>query len=49
MNEACVNRADLRLRPVLMPAITTAPLGLVPLLLSRGTGSEGSVDSRLWS
>lgn len=39
MNEASIEGACLRLRPVLMTAITTA-LGLIPLLFASGTGSE---------
>lgn len=39
INEASIHGACLRLRPVLMTAITTA-LGLIPLLLSSATGSE---------
>jgi len=39
LNEASIRGACLRVRPVLMTAITTA-LGLIPLLLSTGTGSE---------
>jgi cobalt-zinc-cadmium resistance protein CzcA len=39
MDEASIKGASLRLRPVLMTAITTA-LGLIPLLVSSGTGSE---------
>lgn len=39
IDEASVKAAMLRLRPVLMTAITTA-LGLIPLLFATGTGSE---------
>ncbi len=39
MDQASIQGACMRLRPVLMTAVTTA-LGLVPLLLSSGTGSE---------
>jgi cobalt-zinc-cadmium resistance protein CzcA len=39
MDEALVRGASLRLRAVLMTALTTA-LGLIPLLFSTGAGSE---------
>ncbi len=39
METACIEGACLRLRPVLMTTLTTA-LGLLPLLVATGTGSE---------
>lgn len=39
MRETCIRGACLRLRPVLMTA-SAAGLGLVPMVLSHGTGSE---------
>ena len=39
IDEASVRGACMRVRPVLMTAITTG-LGLIPLLVSGGTGSE---------
>ncbi|MBW1882736.1 MAG: efflux RND transporter permease subunit [Deltaproteobacteria bacterium] len=39
IDEASIRGACLRLRPVLMTAVTTM-LGLIPLLLSSGTGSD---------
>ncbi|SMG66516.1 heavy metal efflux pump, CzcA family protein [methanotrophic bacterial endosymbiont of Bathymodiolus sp.] len=39
IDEASIKGACLRVKPVLMTAITTA-LGLIPLLLASGTGSE---------
>jgi cobalt-zinc-cadmium resistance protein CzcA len=39
LNDAIIEGGLLRLRPVLMTALTTV-LGLLPLLLSRGIGSE---------
>ena len=39
IDEASIRGASLRVRPVLMTAVTTA-LGLIPLLLATGTGSE---------
>ena len=39
IDEASIKGAKLRLRPVLMTAVTTA-LGLIPLLIATGTGSE---------
>ena len=39
LHEAILKGAEDRLRPVLMTALTTA-LGLIPILLSHGAGSE---------
>ncbi len=39
IDEASIKGACLRVRPVLMTAVTTA-LGLIPLLIATGTGSE---------
>lgn len=39
IDEASIKAATMRLRPVLMTALTTS-LGLIPLLFSSGTGSE---------
>ena len=39
IDDAAIEGAKMRMRPVLMTALTTA-LGLIPLLLSQGTGSE---------
>jgi len=39
IDEASIRGACLRVRPVLMTAVTTA-LGLIPLLIATGTGSE---------
>ncbi len=39
IDEASIKGACLRVRPVLMTAVTTA-LGLIPLLMASGTGSE---------
>ncbi len=39
LDEVSIRGACLRLRPVLMTAVTTA-LGLIPLLLATGTGSD---------
>ena len=39
IDEASIKGACLRVRPVLMTAVTTA-LGLIPLLIASGTGSE---------
>jgi len=39
IDKASIQGACLRVRPVLMTAVTTA-LGLIPLLLASGTGSE---------